>query len=505
MMPSDSQASTTPRSSPTASQLPGPSLIRLATGLCVFGVLLFAALLVVALYRFRFAVTADALPWYAVALCGILTAVALLRGSPMARVTASLTGVAIAVGLLLAEVGIELVERAGFVRMQTQVARYTGTAFDSRSVREVVADLREHGVPAMPSVVPRVILPFVGSDVSPESEFTASFLPLAGVSLRPTVQLCAEGGQYPIFTTDEHGFLNPKGSWAASRDLVILIGDSFTHGYCVPADSNVAAFLRRVWPRVLNLGAGGSGPMIELATLTEYGAALEPRVVVWLYSENDLPDLGIERNNAILTRYLEPGFCQSLFRRQSEIDRALSDWTARLYAAKAEQQMWGIYTWRQTLTLTALRNRLSRSPAAGEGTANLSLFEQVLLRARDTVDGWGGQLVFVFLPAWERVFDAEVAANDRTRDAVLAVATNMGVPIVDLTTEFLSHADVASLFSRGGISSGHYSGAGYSLVATTLARRVQPLIDSLPSNDGSVRRAGSATSACVAELPVSQR
>ena len=42
---------------------------------------------------------------------------------------------------------------------------------------------------------------------------------------------------------------------------VVLIGDSFTNGYCVPDDSSLAGALRRRWPRTLNLGTGGSGPL----------------------------------------------------------------------------------------------------------------------------------------------------------------------------------------------------------------------------------------------------
>jgi lysophospholipase L1-like esterase/uncharacterized membrane protein (Fun14 family) len=472
-------------------------LARAATVVCVFGMIACAGLLVMALYRFRLGLSTDALRWYGVALGGLAIGWVLLRASPTTRVVASLIGLTIVLTLLLAERGVEIMERSSFVRMQRAVERRTGTPFDKRSVRQVVGDLRAAGTPAMPSVVPRVLLPYTGGLTSPESEFRAPFLPLAGTSLRPTVHPCVEGGRYPIYQSDEHGFLNPPKSWVRSPDLVALIGDSFTHGYCVPPDSNVAAYLREGWPRLLNLGSGGSGSLAELGTLTEYAAPLAPRLVLWMYSENDLADLAVERSNSVLPSYLERGFCQGLRHRQRAIDSAVSRWVDRIYAANAEPQMWGRYNWRQTLTLSALRNRLSqRTAVTADPMRELHLFERTLREARDRVSSWGGRLVFVYLPAWERVFDGTTASRDKTRPAVLSVTNKLGLPLVDLTPLFATHADPASLFSRGAIAPGHYSAAGYSLTARTIARAVQPLRDSVARAPVPQPQAGSTALGC---------
>ena len=98
--------------------------------------------------------------------------------------------------------------------------------------------------------------------------FRATVFPLAGVASRPTVQPCEERGYHPVYQSDEHGFLNPPGLWSAVPADLVLIGDSFVHGYCVEPGQTIAALLRRRWPRVFNLGSGGSGPLSELATLT---------------------------------------------------------------------------------------------------------------------------------------------------------------------------------------------------------------------------------------------
>ena len=61
------------------------------------------------------------------------------------------------------------------------------------------------------------------------------------------------------FDSDEYGFNNPPGSWQAPR--IVLVGDSFTQGDCVPPEKNIAAHLNRRFGGVLNLGVAGHGPL----------------------------------------------------------------------------------------------------------------------------------------------------------------------------------------------------------------------------------------------------
>src|SRR5215510_13425661 len=54
---------------------------------------------------------------------------------------------------------------------------------------------------------------------------------------------------------------NPRGLWAQGSVKIVALGDSFTHGYCVPDDKNFIALVRRVHPGTLNLGMAGDGPL----------------------------------------------------------------------------------------------------------------------------------------------------------------------------------------------------------------------------------------------------
>ena len=66
------------------------------------------------------------------------------------------------------------------------------------------------------------------------------------------------------------------------------------------------------------MGIGGNGPLFEHAILVEYGKALKPAKVFWIYFEgNDLNgDLQGEQINPLLMQYMEDGFTQNLINRQ---------------------------------------------------------------------------------------------------------------------------------------------------------------------------------------------
>src|SRR5690606_30451920 len=117
----------------------------------------------------------------------------------------------------------------------------------------------------------------------------------------------------------------------------ITLGDSYTHGVCVPTDKGFVATIRSQRPHTINLGVNGHGPLTSLATLKEYGESLKPKLVLWFYYEgNDLRDLdGWEKNSPLLKRYVESSFSQHLIEHQTEIDQLLKAYIDR-EMAKAE-------------------------------------------------------------------------------------------------------------------------------------------------------------------------
>ena len=72
--------------------------------------------------------------------------------------------------------------------------------------------------------------------------------------------------------------------------------------YSVHSDETISAVLRELGFNAINLGNGNNGPLLEFATLKEYGEPLRSKVVLWLYCYNDLKDLNSEMIRSILYR-----------------------------------------------------------------------------------------------------------------------------------------------------------------------------------------------------------
>ncbi|MFN5193490.1 MAG: hypothetical protein ACK5E6_03560, partial [Cyanobacteriota bacterium] len=89
----------------------------------------------------------------------------------------------------------------------------------------------------------------------------------------------------------------------------ILVGDSFSEGWCVPDRDTLAASLQRSHGNTINAGRSGSGPLAQLALLQELAASRSSRqrigagtVVIWqLFSGNDAHNLREEKTTRLAT------------------------------------------------------------------------------------------------------------------------------------------------------------------------------------------------------------
>ncbi len=386
-------------------------------------------------------------------------------------------------------------ENAGATKMQAEAARKQQVKFDVRSRLSVIMDLRRDGRDAWPSI-PATALDQDGPLDSSRAALTIegiSVMPLGGIANKLTVY-CNENGTYTIYDTDEHGFHNPSGQWVAAQRSIAAVGDSFVQGACVPTDKNFVALLRQRYPKTLNVGRAANGPLSELASIKEYVSIVKPSMVFWFYfEENDLiEDLPREMRSPILREYLREGFSQGLIGKQAAIDQAL---TAHIHAAQKSQGVMGriwsslseprsfeevIEQLEYRVKLTSLRETVARAfwqaagqpgehdlqahPPASEETVRL--FRTVLEEARRSIQSWGGTMVFVYLPQWERYADVEYASKDR--DTVLTLVHSMGLPIIDMHLAFAAHSDPLSLFPLRW--RGHYTEEGHRIVAEELIR-----------------------------------
>jgi hypothetical protein len=347
--------------------------------------------------------------------------------------------------------------------------------------------LREDGIPAYPAFSPVNVVeqPYrpVHGDLAVRPEFRLDgepVIPLTSLPGRVTV-LCRETDELITYETDEMGFNNPPGLWDGAPVDVAVLGDSYVHGHCVPAEETLVGQLRRRFPRVMNLGVEATGPLAQLAVEREYAAAVAPRVLVWAYFENDLFDLEVERRVPLYRRYLEPRFSQRLMDRRHDVHAMLEEWLDRNLAerdaaAGAPRRSLGLS---RRLQL-AIHPAPLRATVAGfhrNAVADFDTLERVLARGRDDAAAWGGRVVFVFLPSWTYFYGSVGPADfyrRRNRDAVLETARALGLPVVDLLPAFRAQEEPRRLSLGHNL---HYSPEGYALAAAVIADSVQAVLE----------------------------
>jgi hypothetical protein len=416
--------------------------------------------------------------------------------SPRSRefgIAGALVAAATVVGLYASEAALRwLRPDPGFAAIEA--IQRAGRQWDARSRIQVVEELRARGVDAVSRSIPAALL-----ERAPDGTYHSrlareggrELLPLGGIA-RKTVVLCNELGDYAIYESDEQGYRNPTGLWDRAPVELVLIGDSFTIGECVPPGANLGDLIRAHHPLTINLGMGGDGPLLELATLTEYGPALRPQRVLWFYFENDLWwfDLGINKRAPLLLRYLEPGFRQGLLELQPEIDARLSElWAAGHFdpvknplELMDEIRGRGVGRAWRFARLAKLRETVGRlrhppdSPADREAP-DLALFESILTLARDRTASWGGTLDFVYLPGvWN--FDDGIGwrpRDDRVRTSVLEIAKKLGLTVIDAQPAMARHEDPRSLYSfrgSGVLGTPHLNPSGYAFVTRLVLDRL---------------------------------
>lgn len=374
----------------------------------------------------------------------------------------------VALSVLSTVVGVYLIElvaaatQPGSTDIHIEAARLANVPFDTRTRYQVFSDLRDEGRDAYPGLNAAQL-----TGLAALEHEGVSVLPLAGIADTWTIH-CNESGEYTLYQADEHGFNNPPGQHA--RSDIVLVGDSFTHGNCVPAGEDIAGQLRQRRRNALSLGYSGDGPLMELATLREYAAPLGPGTVLWLYYEgNDLEDLEVEAKNPLLRKYLDADFTQDLPHRQAEVDSALKAYIEATAAGRARPEARG---WRDTPLARVARLQHTRARlqtlwrSSRPSPVPPPLLEETLAAAKDLTTAWGGRFIIVYLPSWRR-YAAEADAGELYhRDRVLAIARRLDIPVIDIHETFRQHPDPLALFPFR--VEGHYTAEGYALVASAI-------------------------------------
>lgn len=286
------------------------------------------------------------------------------------------------------------------------------------------------------------------------------------------IVLCAPGTEMITYKADRYGFNNPDEVYDRPMD-VMLLGDSFVEGFCLPHGKDLASQLRNHGVVTASMGIRGNGPLMELATLGRYGPRLRPRHVVMAFFEgNDWRNLDAELTDPWLRAALE----------------ADADYGSRERAAdtieRAKHRLDDLDMDRvDVVDLITDTSMLRNFVALHNTAASLGLiypriaherpeFAGALERAKALTESWGGRFSLLYIPRVDR-FAGALASDapfEPLRRIVLDAAEATGVHVIDLT-EAMHRTDAPK---RLYAPDSHFSEAGAEFAAKLVADALMP-------------------------------
>lgn len=287
------------------------------------------------------------------------------------------------------------------------------------------------------------------------------------------VDLCTLNNRAITYQADRYGFRNPEAAYARPTDLLV-VGDSFVEGICLLEGEDLMGRLRATRQDVVGLGIRGAGPLMNLAILGRYGAALRPNwTVVVFYEGNDWEDLERELSVPWLREGLEnnavfgPTSLSSelIGRAEAQVDR----WAAES-APDSKDLLRKTHTLRNFLALHQTWTQVGLGyPKVAR---RIPQFDQALARMRRIVGSWRGRLALAYIPQTSRFVGAlpDQFVYDQLRKQVLASAMAQGIPIIDLTPGMSRQTRPIDLYRDG-----HFNAKGARFAAEAIVAELDRL------------------------------
>ena len=289
------------------------------------------------------------------------------------------------------------------------------------------------------------------------------------------VLLCSHNGAPLFYTADRYGFNNDDAVHDNPIE-VMLVGDSFVEGHCQPRADTFAGKMRELRPQSASIGLRSGGPLLELAFIGRYGTEFEPDYVLMAFFEgNDWQNLRREATTPWLSEALMPGADFG--------ETNLSDEQLRQAGQVIDQ--W----WREDISpglvfsqSSFVRNIFALNEVWGmlgldypRVTRDQPIYGDVLARAKQLTEGWGGKFALVYIPqdARYRGLFEKSFVYDGLRSDVLAAAEANGIHVIDLTEVFRQVDDPTRLYAPDA----HFNAEGAEVAAKAVNEwiaRVEP-------------------------------
>lgn len=309
-----------------------------------------------------------------------------------------------------------------------------GDTYDSRTLVQLISSERLQQKRVFPAASPAYFLnQSEGSNVKLNGR---PILPV-GITALADNYYCNESGQFAKFKTDQYGFRNEASAWSEPPDIV-AIGDSFTLGSCLDEPSSLVGQIRQSGKKILNLGMGSNGPLIELASLKEFGLAMKPKIILWNFFANDITDLLNEKNNPILIQYLNQNFTQNLKAQSKQmntaVDQAVEDYWQKIETLEKKRPPVTPSHFLAFENIQKFYRYFKNKPQPSEPSFQeaLELFSKIISEANNESKKINAQLFFVYLPdCSDRSY-----GQSKWKSQLLTSLKKLEIPVIDLTDTF---------------------------------------------------------------------
>lgn len=258
-------------------------------------------------------------------------------------------------------------------------AKKNGFRYDPSSPFKKIKELKSQGVDAYFNFTVK--------------RFSPDLVPLGSLP-RKTLVLCNELGPYLYYKTDRYRFNNPDSAWDYENINILILGDSYTEGVCLPNNKNFSNKLRISNPRLINLGKQGNSFQENLGGIIEYATELKPKYIIWMHYWNDLGDMMDTKDIEILNKYVNEDFSQNLLLKTNEVE-------ALLQKAYQKNTLLGVpFDCKGFLKLAQLRGAFTKIPNV----------ESLPIRNINNVDFEYLEKIFVKAKKLSRLLKAELHA-----------------------------------------------------------------------------------------------
>ena len=296
-----------------------------------------------------------------------------------------------------------------------------------------------------------------------------------------------EDGVREIMFNDKFGFKNKNTVYQDKIDLMI-IGDSFTEGVPFGNDIHVANLINNKSNfNALNYGVSGTGPLMSLAIVKEYGKHFYPKDVFYLFYEgNDLTDMMHEKESFLINYLENDNFNQNLIENSHHLDDFFQEYEKIFYqiinyreknlpnnnievkknSKKFKEKI------KDFLEINNLKELLLVGSVFNRTEIDYDMFRNILDKMQTETKSWGGNLNFVYLPSWIRYNNKISLANFKHQKKVEKIVLDLNINYIDIVEKFKNNKMNSVNSFHLGIY-GHYKKKGYELVANEILNQIK--------------------------------